>query len=375
MYLAAEERTGKSLTALAICEQSSAKTILIVTKKGKPLEGWKDTILNYETKKDYTVINYHSVDKIEGSFDLIVLDESHNYISGYPKHSKLWVKVRKKTAGKLVVYVSATPYAQGPQMLYSQLALSSYSPWRSYSTFYGWHRHYGIPSLVYLAGRSMEKYDKCRSEEVLAAVSHLFVSRTRKQCGFKQEPVDKLHYIELSDKTKLAYNTLVKHKIIEYADHEEPLVCDTSMKLRTSLHMLEGGVAKIHNDYVILRNTEKVDYILATWGDVKDLAIMYHYKAERTKLEKHFKNALLLQATTNAEGIDLYDTEHLVIYSQDFSTAKHTQRRARQANSLRKEDIVVNFILVKEAISDQVYTTVSLNKQNFVDKFFNGGVI
>jgi len=36
----------------------------------------------------------------------------------------------------------------------------------------------------------------------------------------------------------------------------------------------------------------------------------------------------------------------------------------------RKEDIVVHYLLVKKAISEQVYNTVSINKKNFVDSMF-----
>jgi len=97
---------------------------------------------------------------------------------------------------------------------------------------------------------------------------------------------------------------------------------------------------------------------------------MYQYKAEKLKLEQHFKNASILQATSFAEGVDLSHKRHLVIYSQDFSTARHAQRRARQASKSREDSIVVHFLLAKKAISDQVYQTVSINKKNFVDSVF-----
>ena len=60
----------------------------------------------------------------------------------------------------------------------------------------------------------------------------------------------------------------------------------------------------------------------------------------------------------------------MIIYSQDFSTARHTPRRARQANKNRKDEILVHYLLVKKAISEQVYDTVSVNKTNFVDSTY-----
>jgi hypothetical protein len=84
-YLAMEERTGKTLTAILIAEKcQEPQSILVVTKKNA-LKGWKDTLKAYlHTEKKYTVTNYHQVHKM-GRHDLIILDESHNYIAGYPK--------------------------------------------------------------------------------------------------------------------------------------------------------------------------------------------------------------------------------------------------------------------------------------------------
>jgi len=148
------------------------------------------------------------------------------------------------------------------------------------------------------------------------------------------------------------------------------LVCDTSPKLRTSLHQLEGGTIKIDDDRFVLANNEKVDFIKHKFGDSDSLVIMYNYIAEKEKLEAAFKHAKVLQATSYAEGVDLHEYDDLVIYSQDFSTARHTQRRARQCNQKRTKPITVHYLLVKGGISAQVYKTVSLNKKNFVDSVF-----
>jgi len=134
--------------------------------------------------------------------------------------------------------------------------------------------------------------------------------------------------------------------------------------------MLEGGVAKIEKQYLCLDNQEKIDYIKEHFHDSLDLVIMYNYIAEKAKLEDSFVNARILQATSYAEGVDLSMHKNLVIYSQDFSTARHTQRRARQCNLKRDKPINVHYLLVKKAISEQVYKTVSLNKKNFVDSVF-----
>jgi len=73
-YLSWQERTGKTGTAIKTIENSKAKTCLIVTKK-KAIDGWLEAIENFPTTKEYVVINYESIHKVEGDFDFITLDE------------------------------------------------------------------------------------------------------------------------------------------------------------------------------------------------------------------------------------------------------------------------------------------------------------
>lgn len=367
-YLAAEERTGKTLSAILVAEQMKARRILVITKK-KALDGWHETLQAYSHTKDYTVTNYHQAVKLHGAqFDMVILDESHNYISSFPKVGKLWREVEPLCKNKPILYMSATPKAQGPQQLYHQFKLSSYSPWKKHGTFYQWFKLYGEPYDLEINGIPIRQYDKCDSELIMGTCEHLFVTRTRKELGFEYEPEDVLHYIKLGEATRYVYNELLEHNIVELK--AGMLVCDTKSKLRVSLHMLEGGVAKIDKEYLVLANREKIDYILKKFGDTENLVIMYNYIAEQTKLESVFKKAKILQATSFAEGVDLHKYKHLVVYSQDFSTARHTQRRARQANKNRDIPIMVHYLLVKKGLSEQVYNTVSVNKRNFVDSVF-----
>ena len=368
VYFACEERTGKTLAAIITAEKTAdtVQNVLVITKK-KALEGWHETLDAYDTKKNFTVTNYHQAHK-QDKPDLVILDESHNYISSFPKPSAMWKQLRRLCKGVPLIYASATPHAQGPQMMYHQLALSSWSPWKNYTNFYNWFRAYGKPYTVEINGLQINQYDRCDVARVKCCFEHLMISKTRKELGFKREPKDKLHYIELDQTTKDVYNELLEHQIIQLKAGW--LVCDTKPKLRYALHMLEGGTAKIDELRIVLDNDEKVRYIKNTFGDHAGLVIMYNYIQEEIKLKTVFKKATILQATSFAEGVDLHKFEDLVIYSQDFSTARHTQRRARQANKKRETPIIVHYLLVKKATSAQVYKTVSVNKKNFVDSVF-----
>lgn len=369
VYFAMEERTGKTIAALCTAEKSAAQRILIVTKK-KAEADWKKVLADSLWTKKYVLTTYHQLHNLQPQpFDLILLDESHNYISSFPKPGKIWKQLRPICKGKPIIYISATPHAQGLQMLYHQFALSSWSPWYKHANFYSWFQMYGKPYTIEINGINVPQYTKLANEQVVYdCVKHLFLTKTRSELGFEHEPEDKIHWVELGDNVKQVYNILLKDEMIELS--VGTLVCDNASKMRTSLHQIEGGTIKIDSNYFVLGNNEKVQYILDNFGDREDLVIMYNFKAELTKLNKFFKKALILQATSFAEGVDLHKYKDLVIYSQDYSTARHTQRRARQCNMERNTPIIVHYLLVNKGISSQVYKTVSVNKKNYVDSTY-----
>lgn len=366
VYLSMEERTGKTLTSILMAEDSTAKSILVITKK-KALDGWVNTLDSFIHTKQYVVTNYHQVCNITGKFDLVILDEAHSYLSAYPKTGKIWKDVNVVTGKLPIIYLSATPSAQGTQLLFNQFRLSFWTPWR-YINFYKWFEVYGMSNMTRTPYGLKETYTKCKPE-AYESVKHLFITYTRAQLDFEHEPEDILHYVELDNSTKELYNGAMNDEVLVVNGRTIPL--DSPMKLRTTLHMLEGGVAKDVDSYLILNNKEKIDAILRDFGDTKSTAIMYNYIAEGNKLREHFNLATILQGTSNAEGVDLSMFDNLIIYSQDFSTARHSQRRARQANKKRGTPIKVHFYLVNGAVSSQVYKTVSVNKTNFIDTYFN----
>jgi hypothetical protein len=379
VYLAGEERTGKLLTSILIAEQcAGVKNVLVLTTK-QALKGWNEALVQYETNLRIHATNYHQAKSVSGGYDLVILDECHNYMSAYPKQSAMWDIVKKLCYQVPIIYSSATPHAQGRQQLYGQLALSSYSPWKQYKNFFKWFNHYGIPEMIMIRGQQVNQYNKVDDAMVRKSVDHLFVSTTRQEQGFEHEPSDVIHWVELDEATKNTYNALIDDKYYQFLDGDE-IIADTVASLKANLHQIESGGCKIQrldkknctviSDPKVLSNKEKVDYIKKTWGDKDNMIIMYQYHSEGAKLHGSFKKAQILQGTTFAEGVDLSHYKHLIIYSMDFRTSKYSQRRARQANRAREEKIDVHYLLVKGAISEQVYTTVAVNKKNFIDSVF-----
>lgn len=380
-YLGLEERTGKTLISLlALCDlkqKGEITSVLILTKKGDPIESWKEAIACFPPVEmlgiEVTLTNYHQVGKLKGPYDIFICDESHNYLSSCPKPSGIQKALRKLTRGKPIIFMSATPYPQGYQQLYHQFQLSSYSPWNIYKNFYNWFQDHGVPKTIYLP-RAQRVYTEIIKEKVRESIEPLFLTGTRRELDFPFEPKDVVHFIDLAPATKRLYNTLVKDKLFRFTDGRV-LACTSIAKLNHSLHMLEGGTCKIGEERLFLQNREKIDFILDNWGDTADTVIYYYYIKEKELLLRHFKNARILHATSHAEGLDLTEYARIVVYSQSWSTAKYTQLRARQATKQRATDISVHFLLVTKAISHQCYITIAENKRNFIDSLYRGDLL
>jgi len=75
VYLAMEVRTGKTITALETARKSGAMKVLFISKK-KALTSIEDDSKHFPTL-EVVAINYESLHKVEGEFDLIIADEAH----------------------------------------------------------------------------------------------------------------------------------------------------------------------------------------------------------------------------------------------------------------------------------------------------------
>lgn len=376
-YLSAEERVGKTLPAImAAYHLSEGGAVLILTKK-KALDGWCETInsLKINPTRFCFIINYERVKNLlpsyENSFSFVILDEAHHALSAYPKPSKTAQLVQKLIyKSPYVLFLSATPHAESYSQIFHQLNVSQHSPFDGYRDFYKWFAEFGRPQFKWVGPRQIAMYNEINSELLLPEIKHLFVTMTREQAGFEEDPEDSLHYVEPSEFLKSKYAEAERLRIIRLED-ERVLELDTPSRLLFSLHQMEGGTIKVsETESLELGNTEKIDYIKKMWGDKEDTVIFYNYIAEGKLLRKSFQNTLILQGTSFAEGVDLSNYAHLVIFSQNFSASKYIQRRARQCNFNRKDPIKVHFLLMKNWVSDQCYDCVSSKYKNFTFKLY-----
>jgi len=365
--LASEERTGKTGTFIKVAEMAEADKILILTKKAA-ISGIEDHIANLLAIKDYTVINYQSIHKLDtDDYDFIILDEFHQALCSYPKPSETFKSVLKLTKDTPILYVSATPFSETYAQAYHSLKLSSWSPFK-HKTFYQFHKEYGVETIIYIGGRQAKQYNCMQDWKIKPLLSKHILKSTRKDIGFKHEPDDVLHTIHLSEQSKadikMYKKTQMKHV------NSTPIPLESTMAEMNSIYLRGGGMVE-HEKECYQLSTEKVDYILEFFGDTEDVAIMAHYVCEQKMLAATFSNATTLSSTAHAEGVDLHKYKSLIIYSMGFSTSKFIQRRARQCNINREDPIEVHYLIADGCIDKKLYDTVSQKRSNFTARIYN----
>ena len=410
VYIIGLPRSGKTYTAILTCELSSKNLrVLFLTKKAA-ISGIEKFTKISSLKQSYTVTNYEQLGKAiknakgqiirvdfklnPDDYDIVIIDESHNY-GKVGKPAGRYYVLKAFCKDKPHIHLSGTPYVETPNAIYHQMALGKYTPFK-HKDFYAFFNEYGIPETKYISGRTINDYTKAKSTLI-----PIIDSFTVKVGGFEEAHInDKLIYIELDERTKTIYNRLVKDntclikayrcsncmrllepedadfntycknckKLIEVFEDKYEIICETSTKLRTILHQLEGGnikVTDIDNSCKVYETTihissEKILWIMKNIPLNAKIGIMSHFKAEQEMLKHYLPQAEIYSSNAHAEGVDLSHLDYFIIYSQDYSGAKHIQRRRRIYNIAKESNnLEVIYLLVKKAISEQVYEVTS----------------
>lgn len=370
-YLAMEERTGKTLTSLLIVENcKKVDYVLIITKK-KALPGWVQSLQQYPNKQVVFVISsYESVHKLTEvrNFNpkLVIMDESHHAIAGYPKPSSTFKAVRSITYNLPILFLSATPTPNSYSQIYHQFGITKYSPFNKFRNFYDFFKVYGIKEFQYIGARQITKYDK--TTEVLKQVlAPYFITYTREQSGFKVEPCDEIVYYDL---TKEEIDTMKRFTQI----------ASSASRQMSGLHQLSGGTLLPSNDEPPLTlpqvTPSKLLKLLTICSDSPSNVIFYQYKLEKDLLQSYYNKALLLQGDAFAEGVDLSEYDNVFVYSMSFLVSKYIQRRCRQCNIKRDKEIVIRYLIAnpkttpkKLNIDAMVHDCVS-SKRNFTQSYY-----
>jgi SNF2-related domain len=379
-YLAMEVRTGKTLTALAICEKVQAKNVLFVTKK-KAIPDIIKQASTFGTSKVF-VTNYEQLHNVKESFDVVIVDEAHS-LGAFPTPSKRAKELKRICVGAKIIFLSGTPTPESYSQIYHQFWITNRSPFMVYKNFYDWAKSYVILQKKYVFNRSINDYSNARKELVMDKIKQLFINFTQEDAGFTQLVQEEILHVKMADSTYKFADRLRIDKIVKN-NNGDVVLGDTAVKLMSKLHQIYSGSVIIDEpgregrafDYT------KAEFILDKFRG-KKIAIYYKFVSEAMIIRwvfgevftdpQEFNDAdsgvFISQIQSGREGINLSTAEALVFFNIDFSAVSYWQSRARIQTKDRNSEAKIYWIFAENGIEDKIYKAVMDKKDYTLEHF------
>ena len=378
VYLAMEVRTGKTLTSLGIAKEIGAKRVLFITKK-KAISSIEDDYEMLKPKFTLEVINYESLHKVEGSFDLVVLDEAHS-LGAFPKPSKRAKQVRIiiQKNDPLVILLSGTPTPESYSQMYHQIYAIPSNPFKRFVNFYKFCAEHVNVTQRPINGMYIRDYSN-GLPSIMDSMQPFFIAYSQKEAGFKVQTNEHILHVKMSPLTYNVAAKLQKNLVVE--GKEEVILADTPVKLMMKLHQIYSGTVKFESGASRTLDLTKAQFIKERFKG-KKIGIFYKFKEELKALQEVFqdnlttqlkefvnsKKSVALQIVSGREGISLKQAECLVYYNIDFSATSYWQSRDRMTTKDRTHNEVY-WIFSEGGIEDQIYKAV-INKKDYTLNHF-----
>lgn len=379
VYLAMEVRTGKTLTALGICEKLSSKNVLFITKKKVIPTIYSD----YELLSPsffLEVVNFESLNKaMPVKWDVIIIDEAHS-LGAFPKPSGRTVEIAElvKNLSPVVILMSGTPTPESYSQIYHQVYMIQSSPFSGYSTFYKFAKKYVDVKQKKINGLYINDYRKA-SDEVMEMMSPYMIKFSQKDAGFVNTINEQILAVDMSEKTYEMINRLQKDLVVQ--GKSEVILADTAVKLMSKLHQLYSGTVKFESGATMVLDLSKAEFI-KEYFDGQKIGIFYKFIAELEAIKRVFKDSITtsldefkstdksiaLQIVSGREGISLKEAESLVYYNIDFSATSYWQSRDRMT-TISREESNVYWIFSTGGIEYKIYKAVTKKKDYTVSHF------
>ena len=374
VYFCWSVRTGKTLTSLQTAENYGAKNVLFLTKK-KAIKSIEEDYQNFGFTYELTVINYESMHKALGDFDLIILDENHCN-SAFPKPSKRTREIKLRFSRLPMIMLSGTPAAESPSQWYHQFWLSARSPFKGWKTFYKWAAIFVDVEVKHLGYATVKDYSKGKEEVIDKCIKPYVLTFSPSDAGFSSK-VD-IEVLNIDPINQGLIKRLKKDKFIE--GKEETILADTGVKLMQKIHQLENGTIKFESGNSQVLDYSKAKFIKERFKN-KKIAIFYYYKEELALLKAVFNNhttdlnefnttdkVYIGQQHSNALGVNLSKADCLVFYNFSFSGTNFVQSIDRLSTVNRLENNVY-FVFPKGSLTEKIYRVVQQIK-TFTEKMF-----
>lgn len=368
-----EVRTGKTLTAMGICEEIGVSHVLFLTKKKAMSSISKDYDLMCPNGFSIWIINYESMHKLPDiKWDVIIADEAHT-LGAFPKPNKRAKQVKDmvdKCKSK-VIFLSGTPTPESYSQMYHQVYGMADNPFRNYANFYKFAKDYVDVRQRKINSMMVNDYSR-GMDKILEEMKPYTISFTQKQAGFKVVTEENILEVEMQPTTYRMVNTLTKHRVIE--GKEEVVLADTPVKLMQKLHQMYSGTVKFEGGNSMVFDYSKAEFIYSHFLG-KKIGIFYKFKEELNALKDVFGDSLTtelgvfqdtnkniaLQIVSGREGVSLKEADFLVYYNIDFSATSYWQSKDRMVTSDRLKNKVY-WIFAKDGIEYDIYKAVSKKK-------------
>ena len=372
LILNMEVRTGKTHTSLDIA--SNYKNVLFVTKK-KAISSIEDDYKTAGHTFPFTIINYESLHKVEGAFDLVIADESHS-LAAFPKPSNRTKALKKLVTGHLIL-MTGTLIPESNSQIFHQLWVSQHSPFHGEINFYKWFNSYGEPKLLRTSYGMSKCYKTSKWMLIKPLIEPILITYTQKESGFTSEINETI--VRIPTNTNDIIKRLKRDLVIE--GKNEILLADTAVKLMQKVHQLSSGTVKFESGNRMVLDYSKAEYIRDNFKG-KKLAIFYKFTAEldaiKAKLNvttdiREFDEGdndlhIALQIVAGREGTKLSSADALIFYNIDFSAVSYWQARDRMTTKERAVNEVF-WLFSEGGIENDIYKAVS-KKKDFTLKLF-----
>jgi hypothetical protein len=381
LYLSMEVRTGKTLTALGICDKlSNVDRVLFLTKK-KAISSITDDSDKLCPHYELWVQNYESIHKLPDlKWDVIVLDEAHG-MGAMPKPSKRAKDVALLIAKNrpYVILLSGTPTPESYSQMYHQVYAIPKNPFSHYKNFYRFADDHVDKKQRMINGVMVNDYSRGK-DTIINLMKPYTISYTQQEAGFESEIKEHVLRVQMDDSTYALANRLKRDLVIEGKD--EIILADTPVKLMMKLHQIYSGTIKFESGNSMVLDPTKAEFIKQHFGGQK-IGIFYKFKAELKALKSVFGNelcedldtfnntdcqAIALQIVSGREGISLRNADSLVYYNIDFSATSYWQSRDRMTTKERTHNDVY-WVFSYGGIEGKIYQSV-MSKKNYTLRHF-----
>jgi hypothetical protein len=376
-YLAAEVRCGKTLMTLEACKLLNVNKVLFLTKK-KAISSIENDYKEMNYSFNLTVINYESLHKVVGYFDLIVLDE-HHVNGAFPKPSNRTKLIKQRFSNLPMIFLSGSPAVESGSQWYHQFWVSNYTPFKEIN-FYKWATNYvNIVKINYGNGYPSNDYTRANRELIQNKIDQYLITFTQKDAGFETVISEQILYCEMKPITYQLAKALLNDRFIKGQTDE--ILADTPVKLMSKLHQIYNGTCIGESGNVIIIDDSKIQFIKQKFNN-KKIAIFYQFKGELDLIKQVYSDDITTDLNefnntdksiaiqqSGSEGMNLSKADFLIYYNFGFSGKNYIQSRDRLTTMSRKSNEVF-FIFESAGISEKIYKRI-INKKQYNIKQFN----